>query len=476
MIKQNKMRDFYMEQERTNKLGHESIGKLLFNLSIPAATAQLVNILYNVMDRIYIGHIPNMGYSALTGVGVTFPILMAISAFSSLIGMGGAPRAAIKMGQGKYEEAEEILGNCFVSLIGISVILTIIFLISGEKLLLMFGASTETLPYALSFSNIYVCGTIFVQIALGLNTFISTQGFAKVSMLTVLIGAVISIILDPIFIYVFGMGVQGAALANIIAQAVSAAWTLKFLFGNKTRLKIQKKYMKIKKSVMIPVLLLGVSPFVMQSTESLLNIAFNSSLQTYGGDMAIGAMTVLSSLMQILLLPTNGLTQGAQPIISYNYRAKNNERVKKAFKLLLTCSLGFSFVFWIFMMMVPRFFVSLFSSNTDFMNNALWSMRIYMAVAFVMAAQNSCQQTFIALGQAKVSLFLALLRKIILLIPLIYIMPNFFSNKVFAVFLAEPVSDFIAVSVTVSVFSIRFKKILSENLKTKQEKVFSAGA
>lgn len=456
--------NFYMDKDTTDKLGKDSIGKLLFNLAVPAITAQLVNMLYNIVDRIYIGHIPDMGANALTGIGVTFPIIMIISAFSALIGAGGAPHAAIKMGQNKYDEAEQILGNCFAALVGISVVLTVVFLISGKRLLLMFGASTETLNYALSFFNIYVCGTIFVQISLGLNTFISTQGFAKTSMLTVVIGAAINIVLDPILIFGFRMGVQGAAIANVISQAVSAAWTLNFLFGNKTRLRIRKKYMKLRKIIIMPALLLGISPFIMQSTESLLNICFNSSLQTYGGDMAVGAMTILSSLMQMLTLPITGLVQGAQPIISYNYGAKNNERVKKTFKLLLTCSLIFSFLFWIFMMAFPQLFASLFSTNSILLKITVWSMRIYMATAFVMAAQIACQQTFVALGQAKSSIFLALLRKIILLIPLIYILPNFFTDKVFAVFLAEPISDFIAVSVTVTVFTIQFKKILAENI------------
>jgi putative MATE family efflux protein len=460
-----------MGKESVNNLGTERIGKLLVHLAVPAITAQLVNMLYNIVDRIYIGHIPNMGAEALTGVGITFPIIMIIAAFSSLIGMGGAPQAAIRMGQGKYDEAEQIVGNCFVALIGISIVLTVSFLFFGEKLLVMFGAGNETLPYALKFFNTYVCGTIFVQIALGLNTFISTQGFAKISMLTVVIGAVISIILDPIFIFGLGMGVQGAAAANVIAQAVSAIWTLNFLFGKNTKLRIRKKYMKIQKSVMIPVLLLGVSPFIMTSTESLLNITFNTSLKNYGGDMAVGAMTILSSLMQVLTLPILGLTQGAQPIISYNYGAKNNDRVKKTFKLLFISSLSYSFVFWILMLLFPKLFVSLFSNDPKLVATTVWSMRIYMAVAFVMGAQLACQQTFIAIGQAKTSLFLALLRKIILLIPLIYLLPHFFSNKNFAVFLAEPISDLLAVSVTVSLFANQFKKILAKNSSMKKVRI-----
>lgn len=446
-----------------DRLGQERVGKLLFSLAVPAIAAQLVNMLYNIVDRIYIGHIPNIGSEALTGVGVTFPIIMIISAFSALIGMGGAPRAAINMGQNNKGAAEEILGNCFVSLIIVSIVLTILFLIFGEKLLLIFGASAKTLPHAMDYLKIYVLGTIFVQLSLGLNSFISTQGFAKTSMLTVIIGALINIILDPILIFCFKMGVQGAAIATVISQGVSAIWVLKFLSGKTTKLKLSKKYMKPKKSVLLPVLLLGVSPFIMQSTESLLNIAFNSSLQKYGGDLAVGSMTILSSLIQLLALPLTGLTQGAQPIISYNYGAKNNERVKKTFKLLIICCLSFSFLFWVSMILFPKLFISLFTTDPTLVSMSVWAIGIYMAVVFVMGAQTACQQTFIAIGQAKLSLFLALLRKIILLIPLIYILPNFFSDKIFAVFLAEPISDFIAVSTTVTVFYINFKKILNEN-------------
>lgn len=454
-----------MEKDITSKLGSESIGKLLFSLAAPAIAAQLVNMLYNIVDRIYIGHLPGVGAAALTGVGVTFPIIMIISAFSALIGMGGAPRAAIKMGQNDDNAAEEILGNCFSVLITFSILLTVFFLFSGEKLLLMFGASSETLPYGLSYLNIYVCGTIFVQIALGLNSFISTQGYAKMSMITVIIGAIVNIVLDPILMFGFDMGVNGAAIATVISQAVSSLWVLKFLTGKKTKLKIRKKYLMPKKSVIIPVLLLGIAPFIMQSTESLLNITLNSSLQKYGGDMAVGSMTILSSLMQILMLPLMGLTQGAQPIISYNYGARNNDRVKKAFKLLIKSTVSFTFVFWLLMMLLPKLFVSLFTSDASLVETTIWSIKIYMAAAFIMGAQTACQQTFIAIGQAKISLFLALLRKVILLIPLIYILPNFFENKVFAVFLAEPVADIIAVSTTVAMFAVHFKRILAENSK-----------
>ncbi|MDT8718805.1 MATE family efflux transporter [Clostridium sp. 19966] len=460
-----------MQKDTTSKLGTEDVGKLLFKLSAPAIIAQLVNMLYNIVDRIYIGHIPGIGVHALTGVGLTFPVTMVIAAFSALIGMGGAPRAAIRMGENKYEEAEKILGNCFIAIIAISITLTIIFLLLGKSLLLAFGASAETLPYALSFLNTYVMGTIFVQITLGMNPFISTQGFSKISMLSVVIGAGLSVILDPIFIFLFGMGVKGAALANIISQAISAIWVLKFLFGNKTKLKIHKKNIKIEKSVIAPVILLGVSPFVMQSTESLLNVAFNSSLQKYGGDIAVGSMTILFSLLQIAFTLTTGLTQGAQPIVSYNYGAKNNERVKKTFKLLISCSLGVTSVYWLCIMLKPGIFISIFNSDPKFLKTGIWAIKIYMATSFILGAQSACQQTFIAVGQAKWSIFLALLRKVILLIPLIYILPNFFSDKVFAVFFAEPVSDLIATTVTVITFKVQFKKMLDKNVELMEKKI-----
>lgn len=452
-----------MNTDTKNKLGTENIGRLLFRLAVPSITAQLVNMLYNIVDRIYIGHMAQIGPQALTGVGVTMPIILIISAFSSLIGMGGAPRAAIKMGEQNNKDAEKILGNCFSVLLIISAILTIIFLLFGEKLLWIFGASHDTIQYGLEYLNIYVVGTIFVQLTLGLNSFISTQGYAKFSMLTVVIGAVTNIILDPILMFGLNMGVRGAAVATVISQALSAAWVLRFLTGNKTKLKIRKENLKVNKAIIAPVLLLGISPFIMQSTESLLNVAFNFSLQKYGGDIAVGSMTIMASMMQILHLPLVGLTQGAQPITSYNYGSKNNERVKSTFKLLIKSAFVYSIIMWLLMIIFTDVFVSLFTSDTALKEYAVWASRIYLATAFVMAAQNSCQQTFVALGQAKVSMFLALLRKIILLIPLIFILPNFFENKVFAVLLAEPISDFIAATVTTITFAVQINRILEEN-------------
>lgn len=458
-----------MHTEQENPLGTERVGRLLLRLALPAVTAQLVNMLYNIVDRIYIGHIPDVGAAALTGVGVTFPVIMVIAAFSALIGMGGAPRASIKMGQNDDAGAEEIMGNCLTVLVGISVVLTAVFLLFGRDLLLLFGASGDTIGYASSYMNIYVCGTLFVQLALGMNSFISSQGFAKTSMITVVIGAAINIALDPLFIFTFGLGVQGAALATVLSQAVSAVWVMSFLRGKKTHLRIRRRYLRPKASVMLPVLALGVSPFIMQSTESLVNIALNSSLQTYGGDLAVGAMTILASLMQVLTLPIMGIAQGAQPIAGFSFGAGKNDRVRKTFKLLLISSVTFATVMWLAMMLIPQVFISLFNNDPDLMKVTVWAVRIYMGGAFALGAQFACQQTFIAVGQAKVSLLLALLRKIVLLIPLIYILPNFFADKVFAVFLAEPVSDLLAATITVITFSLQFGRILARNKPPAEE-------
>ena len=451
-----------MNNRHNNELGNEKISSLLFRMAVPAITAQIINLLYNLVDRMYIGHIEGVGDTALTAVGVTMPVIMVISAFAALISMGGAPRASIMMGKGDRDSAEKIMGNCTTALIFISVILTAAVLLFGENMLMAFGASENTVGYALDYMNIYACGTIFVQIALGLNAFITAQGFAKISMITVLVGAVLNIVLDPIFIFGLDMGVKGAALATIISQAVSALWVLRFLTGNMTVLKIRKRHLKIDFKVLLPCLALGLSPFIMQSTESILIVSFNTSLLKYGGDLAVGAMTILSSVMQFSMLPLSGLTQGAAPIISYNYGAGNGSRVKDAFILLLKISLIYSAALWAIAMIYPQIFAVIFTKDSELIGISVRSMRIYMAASLLFGIQISCQQTFIALGNARTSVFLAVLRKIILLIPLIYILPIFFENKVDAVFLAEPVADVIAVTVTSLMFFRQFKNVLAE--------------
>lgn len=450
--------------KRQTDLGKDKIGGLIIRLAVPSIAAQLVNALYNIVDRIYIGHIDVIGSTALTGVGVTFPLILIISAFSALIGMGGAPRAAIKMGAGDNEGAEKILGNCTSVLIGLSVVLTTVFMIFRYPLLMAFGASENTIGYASDYMEIYLIGTISVQLALGLNSFISTQGFATISMATVLIGAVTNIVLDPVFIYGFNMGVKGAAIATILSQTLSAIWVVIFLTGKKTKIKIKLSNFKPERKVVFPALALGLSPFIMQSTESLVVVTLNSSLQGYGGDLAVGAMTIISSIMQLVYLPMQGLAQGAQPIISYNYGAGNKDRVKKAFKMFITISLSYSVVMWLFVMLLPQLLVRIFTSDAQLMETASWALRIYMAGIFALGAQTACQQTFVSLGQANVSIILALLRKIILLIPLVYILPLFLADKVLGVFLAEPFADVIAATVTTIVFAVKFPKILKNKV------------
>lgn len=447
--------------EKNNALATEPVGKLLVKLAIPTVTAQIINMLYNIVDRIYIGHIPGIGADSLTGVGVCMPLIMIVSAFAALVGFGGAPRASIFMGKKDTVSAERTLGNCFTMQIIISVILTTLLLIFNRRLLLSFGASENTIGYAVEYMNIYAAGTIFVQMTLGMNMFITAQGFAKTGMLSVVIGAVANIILDPIFIFVLDMGVSGAAIATVISQALSCLWVLVFLFGKKTNLKIQFSYMKLKPGIIFPSLALGLSSFIMQSSESVISICFNSSLLKYGGDIAVGAMTILTSVMQFAMLPLQGLGQGAQPIISYNYGAGNQKRVKAAFKLLLKLSVCYSVALWLFVMIFPGVFASMFTSEPQLLEFTKTALRIYVACLFLFGIQIACQSTFTAIGNAKASIVVAVVRKFVLLLPLIYILPLIFTqDKTSAVYLAEPVADFIAVSFTSILFTFQFKKIL----------------
>ena len=441
-------------------LGKDPVGPLLLRLAAPAIASQLVNALYNVVDRMYIGHIPETGAVALTGLGVCFPLIMLISAFANLVGMGGAPRASIMMGHGDEKAAERILGCCFAALLALSVALTAFSFAFMRPMLMLFGASEATIGYATDYMEIYAAGTIFVQLTLGMNVFITAQGFSKISMMTVVIGAVTNIVLDPIFIFIFGMGVRGAAWATVISQAISAVWALRFLCGERAVLKLRRANVRLSRAVLAPCLALGFAPFVMQSTESLLVLSFNSSLLKYGGDIAVGAMTIASSVMQFAMLPVQGLTQGSQPIVSYNYGAGNPERMKQAFVLLLKSCLTCTAVIWTFSMLCPGIFVRIFTDDPALTEAARRALRIYMAGMGIFGAQVACQQTFIALGNSRTSSFLAMLRKIILLIPFIYIMPHFFDDKVFAVFFAEPVADVLAVATTVTLFSREFRRLL----------------
>lgn len=451
-------------------LGTEPIGKLLMNLALPTVAAQIINMLYNIVDRIYIGHIPGDGALALTGVGVCMPIIMIVSAFAALVGNGGAPRATIYMGKKDNNTAEKILGNCFFTQIVISVILTAVLLIWNRDFLMAFGASENTIEYAVAYMNIYSIGTIFVQITLGMNMFITAQGFAKTGMLSVLLGAVTNIILDPILIFGFHMGVRGAALATILSQALSCIWVLCFLFGKKTVLKLKKNNMRIKKEIILPCLALGLSVFIMQASESVISVCFNSSLLKYGGDIAVGAMTILTSVMQFAMLPLQGLGQGAQPIISYNYGAGNRGRVKKAFILLLKCSMFYAILFWAIVMLFPQMFVGMFTSDAALAEFTQGALRIYMAVVCLFGIQMACQITFGALGNAKSSILVAVMRKFILLIPLIYIMPMVLSgDKTMAVYMAEPVADVLAITFTGVLFFFQFRKVMTE-MKQKEKR------
>lgn len=443
-------------------LGRDPIGKLLWKLSIPAIAAQLINLLYNLVDRIYIGHIPEEGALALTGVGVCMPVIMIVTAFAALVSNGGAPRASMAMGRGDRETAEKILGNSFVLQIVISVILTVVLLLCNRQLLLVFGASENTIPYAAAYMSIYALGTLFVQLTLGMNAFITAQGFAKTGMLSVLIGAVCNIILDPILIFGLRLGVRGAAIATICSQAVSMIWVLRFLTGDKTVLRIQRKYMKMEAGILLPGIALGLAPFIMQASESIIIVCFNSSLLKYGGDVAVGAMTILSSAIQFSMLPLQGLGQGAQPISSYNYGAKNAERVKKTFWLLLAVSLSYSMLMWLMLMLFPQTFAMIFSTDAELIAYTGWALRIYCAAMGIFGAQIACQMTFISMGNAPASIMVAVMRKFVLLLPLIYLLPHLVENKTMGVYLAEPAADVIAVCFTVILFYFQFRKALKK--------------
>lgn len=451
--------DAYLDK-RNEFLGTEPVGKLLLRLAIPTVAAQIVNMLYNMVDRIYIGHMPIDGKLALTGVGVCMPIILVVSAFAALVSSGGAPRASIFMGQGDTPAAERTLGACFSLQLVISAVLTAILLLFNEKLLLAFGASENTIGYAVDYMNIYAIGTVFVQLTLGMNAYITAQGFAKFSMITVLIGAVLNIALDPLFIFGFDLGVRGAALATILSQAVSCVWVLSFLSGKRSSLRIRRENLRLRPGIILPCISLGLAPFIMQSSESVISVCFNSSLLRYGGDVAVGAMTILTSVTQLAMLPVQGLAQGAQPITSYNFGAGNRARVKKTYFLLLAVSLSFTVILWIFVMLFPQVFVGVFTSDADLLPFASKALRVYFAGMLLFGIQMACQMTFISIGNAKASIIVAVMRKFILLLPLIFIMPHLAADKTMGVYMAEPIADILAVSFTAVLFFFQFRKAL----------------
>lgn len=450
-----------MEQNK-EFLGTEPVGRLLFKLSVPAVVAQMINMLYNIVDRIYIGHMPGDGSLALTGVGVCMPIIMIVTAFAALVSSGGAPRASIFMGKKDLDTAEKILGGCFALQVLLSVLLTVVLLLGNESFLLAFGASENTISYATAYMNIYAVGTIFVQLTLGMNAFITAQGNAKTGMMTVIIGAACNIILDPIFIYGCHMGVRGAALATVISQGVSCIWAVSFLCGKRTLLRLKPRNFLAGPKVVLPCIALGLATFIMQGSESVISVCFNSSLLKYGGDMAVGAMTILSSVMMFAMLPLQGLGQGAQPISSYNYGARNVDRVKKTFRLLLICSFTYAVVLWAALELFPQVFAGIFTSDPELRSYAARVLRIYCGALFMMGIQMACQMTFVSMGKAVCSIIVAVVRKFVLLIPLIYIVPHLVADQTIGVYLAEPVADFLAVTFTIILFTVQFKKALQK--------------
>ncbi len=444
-------------------LANGKIGKTLFRLSLPTVTAGIINMLYNVVDRVYIGHMKDCGALSLTGVGVCLPLIMFISAFAAFVATGSAPRASIFMGNGEKDKAEKLLGESLTLQIIISLILTALLLLFSRPLLLAFGASENTIDAASSYMNVYALGTIFVEITLGLNAFITSEGKTVVSMLVVLTGAVLNIILDPIFIYLFDMGVKGAAAATVLSQGASALLCILYLSSEKSSIRLKKENLPISLSLIAPSFLLGLASFVMQSTESLISICFNSSLLKYGGDIAVGAMTIASSVMQMALLPLQGIAQGAQPLTSFNYGRGDMDRVKKCYRALLITCLIYSMSIWALVELFPSFFLGIYTDESELIEFAVPFIRIYLAFLGLMGILISSQMTFVSIGSALSSVSIALVRKIVLLIPLIYIMPHILkNNQTTAVILSEPIADILAIIFTVIVFSIEFPRALKK--------------
>ena len=451
-----------MQKGITEQLGTARIGKLMIRLALPAIMAQLVNVLYNIVDRAYIGNIPVVGADAIAGIGITMPILVLVMAFSSLFGMGGAPLASMRLGAQDKKGAQGILNNCFAMLVILAALITAVSQLFAKPILMAFGASAVTLPYAMDYLRIYCAGTVFVMITLGMNSFINCQGFSGVGMMTVLIGAVLNIALDPLFIFVFDMGVRGAALATVLSQAVSCVWVLRFMTGKKTQIRLNFSQMKLQRTTVLRVMGLGLSPFVMQSTESLVQIVVNTGLAKYSGDLAVASMTIITSIMLVLNMPLQGLGQGAQPLISYNYGAKNMQRVKKTFRLLITATLSISTVLCLLVILFPGVFVSIFTQDAGLTELTCRVVRIFIAGYFAMGAQFAVQQTFLSVGQAKISIFIALLRKVILLIPLALVLPRLWGLGAMGIYLAEPIADFTCACIACVLFAIRSKKIFAE--------------
>ena len=440
-------------------LASAPIGQLMLKLAVPSVAAQFINLLYNIVDRIYIGHIPDIGRTALTGLGVTFPIITLISAFAAFAGQGGAPLASIRLGAGDREGAEEILGNSVTLLLAFSAVLTAVFLAIQRPVLMAFGASEATIGYAMDYISIYLLGTVFVQLALGLNTFISAQGRAMVAMCSVVIGAVLNIVLDPVFIFAFDMGVRGAAIATVLSQAVSALWVVGYLCSRRSGLRIRAANLRPRRKVIRQVAGLGMAPFIMQSTESLVTVVLNSGLQRYGGDLYVGTLTIIQSVMQMVTMPVQGITQGVQPIMSFNYGAGDYRRVQRTFQLLLRVTLTATTSAFLIVLLFPGALAMLFNDDRELVELVGQVMPIFFGGIWAFGAQMACQSAFMALGQARTSLFLALLRKVILLVPLALLLPRLMDG-VMGIYIAEPIADVLASATTLTLFLSQRKKLL----------------
>ncbi len=442
------------------RLGTAPLLKLVFSLGIPAVLAQLVNLLYSIVDRIYIGHIPEVGALALTGMGLCTPIILIVSAFSAFVGMGGAPLAAMELGRGDREKASRIMNNGLIILLVFSVLLPVVLMASREPLLRFFGASDDTIGYADSYLRVYLCGTLFVQLSMGLNSFISSQGQAKRAMLSTCIGAVCNIILDPIFIFAFGMGVQGAAVATVISQAVSAVWILSFLLSEKSAIRFSRRLLKPSRAIILKIAALGISPFIMQSTESLISIVFQNGLQNYGGDLYVGSYTILSSVMQLMVFPANGFAYGTQPIVSYNFGAGNYGRVKKNFWIVSAICFVWTSIFYVAALLCPNILAGAFTSDAELAALSAAKLPIFLGGMVIFAFQMAAQVSLLGTGQAKASLFLACLRKIILLTPIAIILPRFMG--VDGIYWAEPISDTLSALTSLALFVYISRRVLRE--------------
>lgn len=418
------------------------VGNIL-SLALPMTLAQLINILYNVVDRMYIGRIPGYGSLPLTGLGLCMPVISAVIAFANLFGTGGAPLCSIARGRGDLETAERIMGNAFSMLLSTGLVLTLTGLLFKRPLLYAFGASDATWPFADSYLTIYLAGTVFVMTSLGLNSYINAQGFARIGMMTTLIGAVLNIILDPLFIFVWGMGIQGAAIATVLSQFASALWTFRFLTGKKTILRLRLPSMRLRSSIVRDITALGMSGFMMSITNSLVQVVCNSTLSVYGGDLYVGVMTILNSIREIVVMPVNGISNGAQPVISYNYGAKQTERIKTAIRFMAALGIGYTVLIWGCLHLFPTFFIHIFNDEAALVEAAVPAMRIYFFGFFMMSLQFSGQTVFQSLGKAKFAIFFSILRKVVIVTPLTLLLPHVIRPAVDGVFWAEVISNFI---------------------------------